>query len=1147
MTESQTANWPQGLAAKPSQVEIYFGEPVTQLSERRFLSRLVSDLEKTRKSAIILANVVLKTEGVSRQIDFIVATEHAAAIVEVKGFARPVRGGENGAWEERGDGPEDWTQLRGENPYRQAVNSRFAVSDALKKAGLAPADGGQPYLALHGVLCGYPQMPAGSAVPSGDQKVAIGGYDLALAKLSTPTPAAPYPLDAWRDLASRLGLQPEAYTTAPEEQAEIAAYVKRLRELIRRDLGPYVQLPLQSPGGSMTLSDLAGSFRDGCNLLVSGPSGSGKSHLLAHLSLLLDESAYVPIAVRAADFQGKLGSLLAETTAAATLLSPVKLLGACAKTGKVPVVIVDAINECRADLRDKLIRSLQALRLRHLCPVILSSQQPLPLPPVLAGSEVQMPPLTAELKDALVTAHSAQPVIQLAFSAADIVSTAHDAMVLANVLGDDEATSSRFALYQSYSRAKLGSERDSAVAFRVLRQLAVLMRERFTYSVSAAEFRRVVAAACGDLAHEGNVHEIAVRSGLLEIKGMRLSFRHEMLLLFFAAEHLLLHAANSESMGKLLVDPINEELAEYVLGSLSAAREIDAALASVKSLELLADALMGRCGSPVRRTILDRTKAALTVLGRRYGELDVRYDEQEEERGRYSSVMIHAGGSTTLSREDQSYLRFAVFAAQDGELFEAMLSMFATVDSTIERMVAALRRKHPDKRIGWRSAIFASVYVTPYNSELGELSKLLQNCRMAQIKAADDVSYKHVAAALTDFSQLGYGQLYFLIENCHPWRQQGEPPYDVRSLTIHAWRSGIYHLRLATEMFVRTHAAHMSDEARTALGQEAETWLTDRDVILNSMVIEIMKALDTLGDGLTIADVRHERDLIIFGETHEYTNDLAYAFYSCIYDHPFDGLYAQAFNEMSQADRDKFLLFALHTSNSESMFFSFLIAEIAQNPFTEAAPRLQELSRLPRVPTHSVQDSVVCFTAAVKALAALRASVSSASEPKSAVEQTWHLAASILRVFYEPDISKEDYIQRTLGDWQNLTRLHPASLDVVIRISRDRWSSQDADETRLLEWSARPILSICRQVLDSDDDPASLFPGGPFGVGARPEQIGFCLQVAGAYGDRSDLPRIVPLLNEPVHGSAALNAARRIESRVSDVVAPTERRAVHKQ
>ncbi|MBA8909912.1 nuclease-related domain-containing protein [Aminobacter ciceronei] len=1146
MTETQTANWPHALAAKPSQIEIYFGEPVTQLSERRFLSRLVADLEKAGRSAIILANVVLKTGGVSRQIDFIVATEHAAAVVEVKGFARAVRGGENGAWEERGDAPENWTPLRGENPYRQAVNARFAVSDALKEAGLAPANGSQPYLALHGVLCGYPQLPAGSAVPSGDQKVAIGGYDLALTKLSMPTPGTPYPLDAWRDLASRLGLQSEAHVIAPEEHAEIAAYIKRLRELVRRDLGPYVQLPLQSTDGSMTLSDLAGSLRDGRNLLVSGPSGSGKSHLLAHLSLLLDESAYVPIPLRAAEFQGKLGLLLAETTAASTLLSPVQLLGTCAKTGKVPVLIVDAINECPADLRDKLIRSLQALRLRHLCPVILSSQQPLPLPPILAGSEVQMPPLTAELKDALVTAHSAQLVVQLAFPAADIVSTAHDAMVLANVLGDDEATSSRFALYQSYSRAKLGSDRDSAVAFRALRQLAVLMRERFTYSVSTAEFRRVLATACGDLAHEGNVHEIAVRSGLLEIKGMRVSFRHEMLQLFFAAEHLLLHAVNSASIGKLLADPINEELAEYVLGSLSAAREIDAALASVKSLELLADALMGRCGSPVRRTIIDRTKAALIVLGRRYGEMDARYDEQKEERGRYSPVTIHAGGAATLSQEDRSYLRFAVFAAQDSELFEAMLSMLAVVDAAIGRTVAELRRKHPDKRIGWRSAIFASVYVTPYNSELGELSNLLQNCRMAQIKADHDLSYKHVAAALTGVAKLSYGQLYFLIENCHPWRQQGEPPYDAVAITIHAWRSGIYHIRLATEMFVHTHADHMSDEARTALAQEAETWLTDRDVILNSMVIEIMKALDALGDGLTIDDVRRERDLIVFGEPHEYTNDLAYAFYGCIYDHPFDGLYAEAFNEMNPADRDKLLLFALHTSNSESMFFSFLIAEIAQHPFIEAAPRLQELARLPRVPTHSVQDSVGCFTVAVKALAALRASGSSTSEAKSAVEQAWHLAASILRAFYEPDISKEEYIQRTLGDWQNLSRLHPASLDVVIRISRDRWNSQDADEAKLLEWSAGSILSICRLVLDSDDDPVSLFPDGPFGVGTRPEQIGFCLRVVGAYGDRSDLPRIVPLLNDPAHGSAALNAARRIESPVPDVVASTERRAVHK-
>ena len=54
----------------------------------------------------------------------LVATNDFALVFEVKGFTRPIRGGENGDWQYQQVSGQ-WKDIR--NPYRQALGAAFEV------------------------------------------------------------------------------------------------------------------------------------------------------------------------------------------------------------------------------------------------------------------------------------------------------------------------------------------------------------------------------------------------------------------------------------------------------------------------------------------------------------------------------------------------------------------------------------------------------------------------------------------------------------------------------------------------------------------------------------------------------------------------------------------------------------------------------------------------------------------------------------------------------------------------------------------------------------------------------------------------------------------------------------------------------------
>ncbi|RWQ12814.1 nuclease-related domain-containing protein, partial [Mesorhizobium sp.] len=174
------------------QLTIFCGGLLEHDSERVFLRALVDHLARGATAAVVLCNFQLK----GRQIDFVVATENAVALVEAKATKLPVRGEINGAWERLSPSGE-WASFR--NPYQQALDAKNRLRDAMAQA--APIGDFYPdgFVAMTG------ELPAGSTVTSGDFKVRIGSTDEVLAALGA-TGGSPWSLAAWQDFARSLKL-----------------------------------------------------------------------------------------------------------------------------------------------------------------------------------------------------------------------------------------------------------------------------------------------------------------------------------------------------------------------------------------------------------------------------------------------------------------------------------------------------------------------------------------------------------------------------------------------------------------------------------------------------------------------------------------------------------------------------------------------------------------------------------------------------------------------------------------------------------------------------------------------------------------------------------------------------------------------------
>jgi hypothetical protein len=139
-------------------------------------------------------------------------------------------------------------------------------------------------------------------------------------------------------------------------------------------------------------------------------------------------------------------------------------------------------------------------------------------------------------------------------------------------------------------------------------------------------------------------------------------------------------------------------------------------------------------------------------------------------------------------------------------------------------------------------------------------------------------------------------------------------------------------------------------------------------------MIDALKFLGALDDDEAehVASVRAQIEAALSEQDNPLMWHAADRLWSAQFDHPYDGAYCEAWNELSSDDQKSLLFMAARVAESDSMFTPTLIAEVASHADSAAGTVLARWTALPPKNGVIAGDVILSFKIAHAALARLR-------------------------------------------------------------------------------------------------------------------------------------------------------------------------------
>lgn len=1104
-------------------VEVYYGDPPTDRTEIEFLARLTADLERSGTNAVILANF---TAGNARQIDAVVAIEKAACVVEIKGYLRSAKGDVNGPWTQTlPDGGE--RSLGERNPYVQAVGARHAVVDALV------ASTGQTKenlrRGLSGLVCIYPRIPDGSELPPGDFKAWVGDYARLKALLAGET-GSPIPLPAWRGLAASLKLRPANEAEPSEPTNLIRLYQSRYADLQAAKAQPHVEGGVSIGEDAVSEAELVQKLLDGRQYQLVGESGCGKSELLERLGVEAAAQGLLPIAIAAHRFQASLEPLLKRAVATCCDASLPELLKAAGAMGAPLVLLVDALNECAADKRPDLIEALQAARLKFGARIILSSQEETRLPTMLAGDIVRMAQPDRTRARQIVESRLGRALHLAEEPGLEIVATANDAVVLADVIRVPAAADNRYSLYRAFARGRLGHSSESATAYGSLAELAAHMHGRFATSLPEAAASRLLKQHAHKTSHPDEIEELVLKSGLVVRQEGFIRFRHDLIADFFTAEQLLTQHTEPADLALELQRPINRQLVEFSIGGCATLTDVGRALGDRPALAAITASLRGGCGSPAREHVLSECETLLGQLTARFSSARFGLMEGTEGATHFPGIQGDFSSSPEIDERLRPYLAALPFSIREG-LLPKILIAFRKVDAHLQAEGERLRGLHQATwRIRWPAEVIGTVYGAIWGCGDDAFHRIFQSARIPHgwPQARIDGVFPHVLSALSAPDQLTPGELFFLIEALIGFDDfKQAPPSNLTDLMAAAWSHHIYHLSLHAIDLGQRFGNRLDDDRRAAVGALLESWLNNNSPVLNGAIFDVLSMIGCWTPNTTVEDALRNFKEVLAQPASDEVSQEALTLYIHTFDHPDRDTISEAFYEgLTAEERKAFFARAAGARDRYSMAMAFVLADVARDPSPEAIPALLHYARLPERDTMSFQDSVSIFANAVGALAKLGVARPASDSQSDEIETVWAAIGAL--IYAQNSECGEDAAHLA---WQELERRPGHAFDPIVLIEGTGRHWIKVDVTLSGSFTAE-VLRLSRASLQPGYSPASIFGDRAAGMTDLPEaHRSFALSVLQEYGSASDLELVREWLEDKALGDIALRAARAIEAR----------------
>ena len=1093
----------------PPLIHIFIGAPIENRSEHDCLLAVCEALEKMKSWAYIFANF----HAAGRQIDLTVFTERTTLVIEVKGYSLPVRGGMNGQWEQRGS----YGAKNIRNGYIQALNAKNAVRDEIQR--INPIND-YP----NGFVVVTPLVPKGSDLTPGDKKVTITGLENTAEILNRPSGAL-LTQNQCKALASKLGLEAVASTDAALNDAVLLAerqydtYLRAFSDFYGPMVAKLVGDRYKCGDREIGPSEVQSMVEDGaCGVLIHGPSGCGKTLLATSCAVSCASAGYIPVFVSAKNFDGEFQRLLNREAALLNVPSASSIITTGKVFGKRVILFLDGYNECRDDLKINLTRSLKAFALRFNAGIVVSTQEDLDRADLLMMRAVIVNQPSDELKATLAGIENQGDHARNFRSLLQVASSGLEAGLVGQVGAFLPVGASRFALFDTYARKKLGAA--AAQGIKILSLFADMLLQRACFSLSVREFDRLLDST--NLNHA--VRQQLLESQLLQVRGDRISFIHELFFSAFSAEAAIrLTKGDLMSICDVLAAPRFFASKAFILGAIEDNRVLGEVLEKITDQDLLAACFRGECGTTARSIVNRKIENMLEVMIAEAQDLRFQIDGEE------SSIITVDNNSLRHELKDfGSYLPAIGQGLMDGQYLDAVMVACRHIDENIAVFSNAFAAEAKAKKIQLRHAVFSTAYVMDRKAAISQLINFI---------SSGGLSVRHqeghgFCTALREAwaSALTPGQFYFLIGltkfSAHV---QEAVQYVVR--LFQNMRTYPYHLQLDLIDFAQ-YLRDVDEPYRTEIVEALQSSLDKLGVMMNPIIIEALKSFGALEEDEHdyIPVIRSEIQDALSTDSNE--SDLAaWRLFSCQFDHPFDSAYWEEIQGLDDSRKKLLLTKACRGADSPSLLFlGILIRQLSGFNDPDVASAINRWTALPDKRSFMPQEAVEIFIIAHETLGHLGAELpQSRGEPTTAAENALLAWGELYYWANRTDVEGSKRSIHTDAARTILLDHSKCASAGALYLTMSSMLHTDKAHISLVKDSPSLCVSICREALKRRHEQVSYFEHG---FHDNADSIAcFTIQILGEEGDVDDLQTLRDLCDHERLGISSLEAIKKIEER----------------
>jgi hypothetical protein len=1077
--------------------DVFIGGPIAHRSEVKLLRALSAFSNEHKQRLLVFANFELS----GRQFDFVVITAAGVVVTEVKSSAFPVRGDIEGIWEyATADG--GWATVT--NGYKQALQRKNILRDAM---GRSP-EGFYPE--AHVVFSD--DIPEGSNLTPGNFKVHVGGLADFLTALSRED-GNPWSLEEWKQWAERQHLRRvpliEAFDNAPAE------LMGRYREALVRDYQPQADgwiAASDQQRDAITSSLVGGSV----GAFVTGLSGCGKTLMAKAAAVHFARDGAVVLFVQAKDISESLADALKTEIALIADIPLASLLKAVRQTSARVCIILDGINELPGSIFEKTLRGLKILARRYGAQLVVTSQGKRPA--ILEGlALIAVGEPDDDLKNKIATSIAASSLSAEAKKVLAGVRSGLEARMVAELQGVLGLDATRSSLVDQIIRKRLGEK--ARTCYAGLRSFALQLFGQFSYSVTETAFdEMMIANGLGD-----DQCEIMLSSGLLERRAGRISFFHEMFLFGCAAQaYAQLARSETGAVSQTLNTAFAEALAPDVLAAVDDETTACEILGSLTRADIIAKCAMGESGPVARSASL---KILAQAASRMLSDIEslrlvLRLSEDK--------VSVEWEELPDYSKEEIAQFCGLGIAAKYGVTVEEYLKLCRAMDA---RLLWERKRLDDDARrhnVGLRSVSFGLAYLGLYSGWKSSFRLMVGAAQSfwEDVGQSDVMRSKHLI-------DLTSGELHFVVEHRHFLYAGHESSFceELAEVITARFRREPYHVQLAM-----LHAAgfvRRASDAALATLTEAIQQLEPNDfhIFISTSIIEALKLLGALDEDAEVAreGIKDQLRAVLDGDEEQDTFEQALSIYVAQFDHPFDGIYCEEINALSDIEKRRLVTRAFQADSvRRSMSLKWLATAVSEDDDPSDAALFIRYARYPEINPHW-QDEIAVFVLATRFLA--RHGVELPETPADDDRQRCFIRLREI-VSYAEVRSQAALIAAAVA-WEALL-LMPAPIvvsclhDVIQEALEQRSPMAESRRYGSIEISQlfqKELLKIGRQFL-SDGIPAL------DSYDHKDERAtAWAVSLIGKLGDRSDLGTLRILLNQPDFARSATGAIRQIEMR----------------